>query len=220
MRSLTSWSGGKDSCYALMQAIDAGIKPAVLLNVMNETGRRSRSHGLPATILEAQATQAGIPLRTVSSSWSDYENNFVRSLQELKQEYQLTHAVFGDIDLQAHRDWEEKVCDRAGLIPVLPLWLRPRKQLALEMLQAGIQTLIVSCNEVMGQRFLGRYLTSELLDELESLGVDSCGENGEFHTLVTDCPLFKKSLETEITDTETHEGYWFAAIRLKVKDKG
>jgi uncharacterized protein (TIGR00290 family) len=220
MRSLTSWSGGKDSCYALMQAIDAGIKPAVLLNVMNETGRRSRSHGLPASILKAQATQAGIPLRTVSSSWSDYENNFVRSLQELKQEYQLTHAVFGDIDLQAHRDWEEKVCDRAGLIPVLPLWLRPRKQLALEMLQAGIQTLIVSCNEVMGQRFLGRYLTSELLDELESLGVDPCGENGEFHTLVTDCALFKKSLETEITDTETHEGYWFAAIRLKVKDKG
>ncbi|MBL7757682.1 MAG: diphthine--ammonia ligase [Chitinophagaceae bacterium] len=220
MRSLTSWSGGKDSCYALMQAIDAGIKPAVLLNVMNETGRRSRSHGLPASILEAQATQAGIPLHTVSSSWNDYENNFVRSLQELKLEYQLTHAVFGDIDLQAHRDWEEKVCARAGLIPVLPLWLRARKQLALEMLQAGIQTLIVSCNEVMGQRFLGRYLTSELLDELESLGVDPCGENGEFHTLVTDCPLFKNSLKAEITDTETHEGYWFAAIRLKVKDKG
>lgn len=180
MLSLISWSGGKDSCYALMQAIDAGIKPAVLLNVMNETGRRSRSHGLPASILKAQATQAGIPLLTVSSSWSDYENNFVRSLQELKQEYQLTHAVFGDIDLQAHRDWEEKVCDRAGLIPVLPLWLRPRKQLALEMLQAGIQTLIVSCNEVMGQRFLGRYLTSELLDELESLGVDPCGKMVNF----------------------------------------
>lgn len=220
MRSLTSWSGGKDSCYALMQAMDAGIKPAVLLNVMNETGQRSRSHGLPEAILQEQAAQAGIPLRTVSSSWNAYESNFVRSLQELKREYQLTHAVFGDIDLQAHRDWEEKVCAQAGLIPVLPLWLRNRKQLALDMLQSGIQTLIVSCNDVMGERFLGRYLTEELLNELESLGVDPCGENGEFHTLVTDCPLFKHSLKTEIADTETHEGYWFAAIRLKVKDKG
>ncbi|MFT3675304.1 MAG: diphthine--ammonia ligase [Chitinophagaceae bacterium] len=213
MRSLTSWSGGKDSCYALMQAIDAGIKPAVLLNVMNETGQRSRSHGLPASILQEQAGQAGIPLHTVSSSWSEYENNFVRSLQELKLEYQLTHAVFGDIDLQAHRNWEEKVCARADLIPVLPLWLRNRKQLALDMLQAGIQTLIVSCNDVMGERFLGRYLTAELLNELESLGIDPCGENGEFHTLVTHCPLFKNSLKVEIIHTEVHEGYWFASIR-------
>lgn len=216
MRSLTSWSGGKDSCYALIQAIDAGIKPAVLLNVMNETGLRSRSHGLPEDILQKQGKLAGIPLRTVSSSWSEYENNFVRSLQELKQKYQLTHAVFGDIDLQAHRDWEEKVCARAGLIPILPLWLRNRKQLALDMLQTGIQTLIVSCNDVMGERFLGRYLTAELLNELESLGIDPCGENGEFHTLVTHCPLFKNSLETEIINTEKHEGYWFASIRLKV----
>lgn len=215
MLSLTSWSGGKDSCYALMQSIDAGIKPAVLLNVMNETGQRSRSHGLPADILQEQARQAGIPLHTVSSSWAEYERNFVRSLQELKRDYQLTHAVFGDIDLQAHRDWEEKVCAQAGLIPVLPLWLRLRKQLALDMLTAGIRTLIVSCNTVMGAQLLGRYLTAELLDQLESIGVDPCGENGEFHTLVTHCPLFKNPLAIEVVNKEEHEGYWFASVRLK-----
>ena len=36
---LCSWSGGKDSCFALMEAIQQGYKPVVLLNVLNEEGQ-------------------------------------------------------------------------------------------------------------------------------------------------------------------------------------
>ena len=210
--SLCSWSGGKDSCYALMQSIRNKYVPKVLLNVLNEDGKISRSHGIPSRILQAQAALAGLPIHLIPSSWQEYELHFTHALKELKDQYQLTHAVFGDIDLQPHRDWEEKVCANAGLTAVLPLWKQDRRQLITEMLESGIETMIVSCNEIMGNTFIGKIITPELVGELETLGVDACGENGEFHTLVLDCPLFDERLNVSIGDVLHHGQYWFAEL--------
>ncbi len=204
-----SWSGGKDSCFAFMQASQQGYQPAVLLNVLNEAGKISRSHGIPAHILQQQANAIGLPIHLISSSWQDYENNFVKALQTVKTTHQLTHAVFGDIDLQPHRDWEEKVCHNAQLTAVLPLWQQNRKALVLQMLNVGIETIIVSCNTTMGEYFLGKTLTPTLIDTIEELGVDACGENGEFHTLVLNCPLFSKRIEVTRKNKILHDGYWF-----------
>ena len=214
--TLCSWSGGKDSCFALMQSIQQGFTPNVLLNVLNEKGRISRSHGIPSEILNRQAIAAGLPIHLISSSWQDYEKEFVNALIGLKTQYQLTHAVFGDIDLQDHRDWEEKVTATAGLIPLLPLWQKNRRDLVLEMIESGINTIIVSCNQQMGKTFLGKQITPELVEQLESLGIDACGENGEFHTLVLNCPLFAEKLCVQVTQTLLHEHYWFAELQIPV----
>ena len=213
--TLCSWSGGKDSCFALMQAIQQGYTPKVLLNVLNEEGKISRSHGIPAAILEAQATAAGLPIHLISSSWQDYEEKFVEALSELKNQFNVSHAVFGDIDLQPHRDWEEKVCATAGLKAFLPLWQQNRKELVIQMINSGIETMIVSCNTVMGERFLGKKISLELVEELEALGIDACGENGEFHTLVCNCPLFAKPVSVNIFQTLQHENYWFAELVME-----
>ncbi|MBI2282530.1 MAG: diphthine--ammonia ligase [Bacteroidetes bacterium] len=211
---LCSWSGGKDSCFALMQSIQQGCRPQVLLNVLNEEGRISRSHGIPADILQAQAAAMQLPIHLISSSWQEYEAKFVSALQQLTRSYTLTHAVFGDIDLQAHRDWEENVCAQAGLTALLPLWQQNRKELVYQMLDSGIETMIVSCNTIMGERFLGKMLTPGLVAELEALGVDVCGENGEFHTLVLNCPLFNKALKVLAGKRLLHNGYWFTELSL------
>ncbi len=211
--AVVSWSGGKDSCFAAMQAKDSGIIPAVLLNVLNEEGKISRSHGIPFSILHEQATAMNLPLKMIASSWADYESKFTAALVELKSKYGLSHAIFGDIDLDDHKNWEEKVCTAAGLIAVLPLWKQERKQLVLQMLDVGIQTIIVSCNEKMGERYLGSLLTIELVNELEESGIDPCGEEGEFHTLVTDCPLFKQPISVTVTDKLLHQNYWFAVLK-------
>jgi diphthine-ammonia ligase len=209
-----SWSGGKDSCFALMQALQMGYTPAVLLNVLNEAGQISRSHGIPTAIVEAQAAAAGLPVHCISSSWQEYEFHFTNALLQLKEQYRLSHAVFGDIDLQAHRDWEEQVCKNAGLHALLPLWQQDRKMLVLQMLEAGIATMIVSCNTQLGEGFIGRLVTPALVEELEALGVDACGENGEFHTLVLDCPLFKQGLRVSVTEKILHDGYWFSGLEI------
>lgn len=214
MKALVSWSGGKDSCFAAMQAKAQGYAPTVLLNVLNEAGKISRSHGIPSAILQAQANAAGLPIELISSSWQEYEQHFTGALTRLKAQHELSHAIFGDIDLQPHRDWEEKVCANAGLTAVLPLWLQERKALVLQMLDAGIDTMIVSCNTTMGERFLGQRLTPALIDELEALGVDACGENGEFHTLVLNCPLFSQPIDVQVRNKIQHEQYWFTELAL------
>ena len=209
MNLLSSWSGGKDSCYALMKMVNQGHQPKVILNMMNENGKISRSHGIPQSVLQAQANALNLPLVTCASSWSDYEANFINKLNYCKDTFQVDTAVFGDIDLQAHRDWEEKVCKAAGLTPQLPLWQQDRKALVYEMIDAGIKTIVVSCNTDLGENFLGQQVTPELVEAFEKHGVDCCGENGEYHTLVVDCPLFDSPIELPEYTKTTHNNYCF-----------
>ena len=209
MNFVTSWSGGKDSCYAMMQAVKQGFTPKVLLNMMNENGKISRSHGLPLSILNQQAQKMQLPIETVPATWGDYEEKFITILKSLKAKYDLEAAVFGDIDLQAHRDWEEKVCQEASLKAVLPLWQQDRIALVNEMIENGIETMIVSCNTIMGESYLGKILDKELALELLEKGIDPCGENGEFHTMVINCPLFLDKITLPTFTTTVHNDYCF-----------
>nr|WP_309757873.1 diphthine--ammonia ligase [Flavobacterium sp.] len=209
MNFVTSWSGGKDSCYAMMQAILQGFIPKVLLNMMNENGKVSRSHGLPLSILNQQAQKMGLPLEGIPATWGDYEAKFIAVLKILKAKYELEVAVFGDIDLQPHKDWEDKVCAAASLKAILPLWQQDRIVLVNQMLENGIVTMIVSCNTMMGEQYLGKILTKELAQELHEKGIDPCGENGEFHTLVLNCPLFSGAIELLAFTKITCENYCF-----------
>lgn len=211
---MVSWSGGKDSYWAALKAAEEGFTPRVLLNVLNEAGQISRSHGIPAPVLQAQAEALNLPIHHVPASWKEYESHFTAALKTLKEQYGLTHAVFGDIDLEDHRKWEEKVCANAGLIAVLPLWQANRKALVLHMLASGVRTIIVSCNEAMGARFIGTMLSPAVVEELESLGIDPCGETGEYHTLVVDGPRFSFPLEVTIRQKQHHDNYWFADLAL------
>ena len=209
MDFVTSWSGGKDSCYAMMKAIEQGHSPKVLLNMMNENGKISRSHGLPLAILEQQAQKMQLPLEAVPATWTDYEAHFISTLQKLKANFGLQAAVFGDIDLQPHKDWEDKVCAAASLEAVLPLWQQDRIALVNQMMESGIETMIVSCNTQMGESYLGKIMTKALALELEGKQIDPCGENGEFHTLVINCPLFSSGLEIPEFTVKTYNDYCF-----------
>jgi uncharacterized protein (TIGR00290 family) len=204
-----SWSGGKDSAYALMIAKASGYKPVVLLNMMNENSKVSRSHGLPLEILNKQANALNIPLVTIPSTWENYEENFINTLKQIKADYNLDGMVFGDIDIQQHREWEEKVCDAANIEAILPLWKRERNELAFEMIDKGFESMIVSCNLDLGEKFLGKMYDAEMINQLENIGVDSCGENGEFHSVVINCPLFKNKIPIPDFVKQTHNDYCF-----------
>ena len=204
-----SWSGGKDSCFALMQAVQQGAVPRVLLNMMNENGKISRSHGLPASLLRQQATAMEMPMITVPTSWDEYESNFVQSLNAIKTSHEVEAMIFGDIELQAHRDWEEKVCASAGMKALLPNWKRNTKELLLEMLDQGIVAMIVSCDAILGEDFLGIIIDDLVIRECEARGVDVCGENGEYHTLVINSTIFNQALTLPTFTKTTHDNYWF-----------
>ena len=211
--SLCSWSGGKDSCFALMQAINLGYVPKVLLNVLNEEGKISRSHGIPYSILQEQANRAGLHLHCISSSWAEYEMHFTNALKELKDGFQLTMLCLEILICRLIATGKKRFVRMRVLTAVLPLWKQDRRALVMQMLEAGIETMIVSCNEIMGERFIGKLITPSLIDELELLGIDACGENGEYHTLVLDCPLFSSRINVSVEEKVKHEGYWFGRLR-------
>lgn len=209
MKVLSSWSGGKDSCFALMKVKEEGNTPTVLLNMMNENGKVSRSHGLKLQILEAQAKAMNLPLVACASTWENYELNYINTLKSIKEEHKIEAAVFGDIDIESHREWEEKVCKVSEIKPLLPLWQGHRRELVLSMINTGIKAIIVSCNLTLGVAFLGREINESLLNELENLGVDCCGENGEYHTLVVDCSLFDNPIELPESEKVEYDNYCF-----------
>jgi diphthine-ammonia ligase len=207
-RFFVSWSGGKDACLALNRAVAAGGRPAALLCTLNEDGRSSRGHGLPLALLEAQAASLGIPLVTRPTTWDEYEATYVSVLHELRADG-VEAGVFGDIDLQAHRDWVEGVCEVAGLDCHLPLWQESRHSLLADFLGAGGHATIVAVDSSkLGAEYLGLELDDALIARLEAAGVDACGENGEYHTMVTHGPLFRVRVPLAWDGVDQRDGHW------------
>ncbi|VVD83296.1 adenosine nucleotide hydrolase [Pandoraea terrae] len=203
--SFFSWSGGKDSCLALHHACAAGHEVRHLLAMFDEDGDSSRSHGLPLDLMAAQARALGIDLVTARAGWADYEAVFTAQLRTFAAQG-ITHGLFGDIDLQPHRDWEEKVCTAAGITAVLPLWQRPRLELAREFIGLGYRAVIVCVDgRYLGPEFVGREFDDALLADLPP-GVDACGENGEFHTFAYAGPRFSQLVPWRIDTVETIHG--------------
>lgn len=209
-----SWSGGKDSCFALMKQIAQGDQLKVVMNVMDENQEFSKSHGLTQEVLRAQAKALNVPIQIASASWSTYEENFITNLKSVKSAHEIEGMVYGDIDIQKHRDWEEKVSAAAGLQAYLPLWQGDRKNLVESMIDSNIKAIIVSCNHTLGLDFLGAEISHDLIPKLEAKGVDVCGENGEFHTLVVDCPLFNQPIKIEQGEKVKTDNYCFIETKL------
>jgi diphthine-ammonia ligase len=84
------------------------------------------------------------------------------------------------------------------------------------MIEAGIVAMIVSCNDHLGQDFLGKIINQKTIEELEVKGVDVCGENGEFHTVVLDCPLFARPIDVILGEKKSNgTGYNFLELMVK-----
>ena len=282
-----SWSGGKDSALSLHRAIQAGGIPAALLTMMTEGGERSRSHGLRLDVLRSQAEALGLPLITRSASWSTYEDVFRETVREFAQQG-ITAGVFGDIDLDEHREWCVRVCREAGLKAELagpegaagpddtvedvraeaqddvraeaqdgvravhPLWKMDRMDVVREFLDAGFQAYIVAMKDGVGRdcagtdggcnegadtdggsnegadndaarnrcagadalrsnllALLGRPFDLHAVNLMVAHGIDACGEVGEFHTVVTGGPLFRRPLDLQFGEPVLRDGYWF-----------
>jgi uncharacterized protein (TIGR00290 family) len=204
-----SWSGGKDSCLAFLRTLDAGLEPVALVTMLTEEGVRTRSHGLPVDVVEAQAAALDLPLVAKSTSWAGYEEAFVSALRA-GRELGAARVVYGDIDLVDHRRWDERVSAGVGLDAVLPLWQQPRSELLVELLDRGVEARLVAARDgLVPQELLGRTLDGALLTELAALGIDPCGEEGEYHTVVVDAPPFSRRLELRQGERVLRDGVWF-----------
>ncbi len=216
-RVFISWSGGKDSALACYNAMKSGeIEVAYLLNMLSENGTHSRSHHLSVVALKLQAEAMGIPIVQRQATWGGYEEEFKKALAVFKEE-DVQAGVFGDIDVQEHRDWVERVCSESGLNAMLPLWQRSRESLMDEFIAAGFKAVIVAVKlECMGSEWLGKQIDRQFVEDMKRLPqVDLCGENGEYHTFVYDGPIFKKPVEFIAGEKTLRDKRWFLEILPK-----
>jgi diphthine-ammonia ligase len=187
-----SWSGGKDAMLARVRSHEAGSNVPLLVTMFDERGA-SKSHALPEALLYAQANALGAELLVVPSQPGRYGEAFAAALRAVR-ERGIDRMVFGDIDLQAHRDWIEPACARAGVQALFPLWGQPRAALAREIVSRGIRARVVCVDtQRLGAAWCGREYDAGFIDSLPQ-GVCPCGEDGEFHTFVWDGPGFAAPL--------------------------
>ena len=208
-----SWSGGKDACLALHRA-RADFQFSCAITMMDETGERSRSHGLRRDVMQAQIDALGLRWVTRDCAWDAYEDAFVDAVREARG-HGVTHLVCGDILYPEHRAWVEKVCAAADVTPVEPLYGSPTLDVYREFLALGGVARVVAIEAAkIGQDWLFRQLDESMPAAFAKLGVDPCGENGEFHTVVTDCSAFAAPLALEAGNRVLRRGYWAVDVRL------
>jgi len=209
-----SWSGGKDCCLALMRAWPQ-YDVRAMLTMFDDAGERSRSHGLRPEVVAAHAARLGLRSISEGCTWPTYEAAFARGLARVAA-LGCTHIIHGDIFEDDHRAWTERLATEAGLIAVQPLWGEPTDLLVREFIDHGGDARVVTVREeYLDATWLGRPLTRAAVDEFTALGVDPCGERGEYHTLVVGCPLFSSPLAVQYGKHVFHGGCWAIDVTLE-----
>ncbi len=194
---LFSWSGGKDSALCLYYALKK-YDIVALVTTVNIEFKRISMHGVREELLIAQAIAIGLPLEIVylenPGTNSQYQEEIANRLSHFKEQG-ISKIIYGDIFLEDLRKWREKQLAEIGYSAIFPLWKRDTKELINQFLEEGFKTPVCSVSDAfLTEKHVGEIISKEFIDSLPS-DVDPCGENGEFHTFVTDGPLFSEPIQ-------------------------
>lgn len=210
------WSSGKDSAWALHRLRqNPAVTVTALVTTVNATFDRVAMHAVRSELLRRQADAAGLPLKTIQIPWpcsnAEYENA-VRPVVEEAVASEVTGMAFGDLFLEDVRAYRERMLAGTGLTALFPLWGRPTAELAQEMVANGLQARLTCVDpRVLPAAFAGRAFDAELLSDLPA-GVDPCGERGEFHTFVTDGPMFRQPVRCAPGEIVERDGFVYADL--------
>ena len=210
---LLSWSSGKDSAWALhLLRQQPDIHVATLFTTFNSAADRVAMHAVRRALVHEQAEAVGLPLWSVELPWPctnvEYEDRLSAVLARAREEC-FDAIAFGDLFLEDIRAYRVKQLKESGLEPLFPMWGIPTGQLSREMIAAGVKAKITCIDQSkLGRSFAGRDWDADLLCTLP-LGVDPCGENGEFHTFVVKSSVFSRALAVRTGELVERDGFGF-----------
>ncbi|XP_038212447.1 diphthine--ammonia ligase [Zerene cesonia] len=246
MRTVALISGGKDSCYNMMQCVGAGHKIVALANLQPLLKDELDSY-MYQTVghqgIELYAEAMDLPLyreaisgvavdqgRNYKPTYNDEVEDLYRLLARVKSEMNIEAVSCGAILSDYQRIRVENVCQRLGLVSLAYLWRRNQKELLQEMISSGVEAIIIKVAALgLDPRLhLGmtiKDIQPHLLVMQEKYGLNVCGEGGEYETFTLDCPLFRKRLvidEKELVihteDSVASVGYLNLKLHLEPKE--
>jgi len=200
--TVVSWSSGKDCAFALHQVRSQGLGEVIgLLTTLNEENDRVAMHGVRRELLQMQLDALGLPAEMVLLPMPCDDQTYrqrIGSCMDRLRERGVQQVVFGDLFLEDIRRYREEQMQGSGIAPVFPLWQRDTGQLARDMIRCGLRA-VVTCvdRRVLPAEYAGRWYDNAFLEDLPP-GVDPCGENGEFHTLVTAGPMLTQPIAVQV----------------------
>jgi uncharacterized protein (TIGR00290 family) len=213
-KAFLSWSSGKDSAYALVEARRKGLADIVgILTTVDEVYDRVAMHGVRSSVLDRQIEALELPCIKIplpNPCPNDiYEARMAEAAARIAS-LGVHHIVFGDLFLEDIRAYREEKLSQAGMEAIFPLWRRNTAALAQEMLSSGIIAHLACIDpRKLDKRFAGRAFDHSLLADLPP-DVDPCGENGEFHTVVSGGPMFASPIPLKAGDVVERDGFVFA----------
>lgn len=215
-RTLVSWSSGKDSAWALhLIRQDPRIELVGLFTVMNQKYNRVSMHATRWEMLEQQAGAAGLPLQTIhlpDPCTIEQSDAIMRQFVTESASKGIACIVFGDLFLEDIRQYRENQLRGTGIEPLFPLWGIPTRELAVQMLSAGLEAYVSSVDlKKLPARLAGRKWSRALLAEFPQ-DCDPCGENGEIHTVVIGGPMFRNTVPVSVGEVVERDGFAYADI--------
>ena len=229
-KAVFNWSGGKDSALALHKALQSGEYEIIsLLTTVNRDSKRSTMHAIPESVLQIQADSIGIPLYIINLTPKGDMNDYADAMQlavDFFKAKKVTHFIFGDIFLHNVRSYREKQLKPHGIEVVEPLWDMSPNRVMAEFIGSGLKTIVVTTMaDLLGKEYIGKLIDEDFVKSLPE-NINICGENGEYHTLCYDGPIFSSPVPFELGEpflfshkvgmedgSQQTFSYWFANIK-------
>ena len=215
-KALIAWSSGKDSAWALHETRVTGDFEIVgALTTMTDTFRRVSMHGVREELLRAQLDAAGLHPVIIHIPYPCPNEIYERKMAEAVAAAQasgVTHMIFGDLFLEDVRTYRERQLSGTGIVPVFPLWGRPTRALADDMIDAGTEAYVCTVDlKKLPASFAGRRFDRALLEALPA-GIDPCGESGEFHSFVSGGPMLSRKVAVKTGQTVERDGFAYTDL--------
>ncbi|GIX60811.1 diphthine--ammonia ligase, putative [Babesia caballi] len=219
MKLLALISGGKDGIFSVLTAQRQGHEVVMLGHLSPKNGDdvheldsfmyQTIGHNIVPAIAECmeipliERTIAGSPVVTEALEYVPRDEDEVEDLYRLVVEAMamrndIEAICTGAIASQYQLRRVLNVATRLGLKTVQPLWEREQSELLAEMIENGMEAIIIkTCSMGLDDRHLGRSIQElypEFIKIRDKYGFNVCGEGGEYESLVLDCPLYKKKI--------------------------
>jgi len=195
------FSGGKDSCLALLKALERE-EVGCLINIRARNRESYMFHTPALSLVPLQAEAAGIPLIVQETEGKKEEElaDLELAIRRGIEDYGIEGIVTGAIESVYQATRVQRICHRLGIWCYNPLWQRNQVELLNELVEKGFRIIITGIfAEQFNRDWLGREIHKETVTELVALqkryGISPSGEGGEIETAVLDAPFFRKRIE-------------------------